>query len=398
MKRDTLLDFLTQRSSPGGTLEFQRVLADLTKEEKADLILDIINESRSAQGISPDVELPGWLKKIGDSKSNQAKQVEKIIDMSPADIENLFKVMKSPSNAELLKKLDPESQQALRSGGLHKDAPLLIDTTLSPRMLSEPLSPETIQRRLLIFQKKNPDVRIEYSQESYGFVFEGTEEQFDQLAAELKITPTSSKFMKEGKSANFDLFKQQIFIKPEGDGSHLIAPKSPEWVAAQAKKFQKDYRDVVKKADYNTDTHVLEYHGPKNFLPNLLRKLGVKPEVIEDYERKSELNSGIWELRFMPFKAEDYLTSWMEGMDARSPKLRDRWEKAFAQAQAASKKAKNFKMKNVSQDPEENDWVLRVQGTLLQVKEVLEVMFDKKLAETIMKEFVPVNYKFKVDG
>ena len=162
MTRWTFLDYLTRRTPQAITARFDFVFSDLTKDQKKQIINDIINITNENTGVVPDAKLPAWLTKLGNLKSNRAKEIEKILDMSPEEIENLFKVIKSPSNSDLLKELDQDSQNLLRKKGIAKDKMLDITDKLSPRMLNPTKSPDEIKNTIQGFKQRHKNTTVEY--------------------------------------------------------------------------------------------------------------------------------------------------------------------------------------------------------------------------------------------
>lgn len=404
MDRNTLLDFLTQRSSPKATREFQRVLAgpfDGIKNwwENKNLISDILETAEEAKGRKH--LFPRWFVNLLQSKDSEAKKVQKILDMSPEELESLFKVMKSPSNSDLMNKLDPETQKLLKETGVAKDRELSIDTLLSPGMLETPLTPEEMKKIIskFAYEKK---LKVTFLEETYDFTFEGTELQFEELSELLKIKSTFSEAIRERKRFDFDTFKQRVYLESSGPNSHLMKAQAPPWVQAQADKFKQQYKDIVKIASFefsSKDGGLLEYQGPKEFFEKLLRTLGVTEEYIANIEKQAAENYGVWNIRFEPSSTKEklegelpYVSAWMGELTKGSTGYRKRWEEMFKALRRLERESSNISLKKEGQTD-----LLVFRGSLAQLKDVFQsIVPDLKLVNPMLEQVEKDKEHFKV--
>jgi hypothetical protein len=397
MRRWTLLHYLTRCTPEPVTAEFNRAFAGLTDTEKKAIIHDIIDTARQQDGETTE-DLPKWMQALIDNKSSKGQQLDKIMDMSASEIENLFKIVRSPSNHELMRDLDPESQKLLREKGYGKDQTLNLETPLSPSMLKDKMSPQEMADFVDRFKKSQPSIKTaRYEPRQKKLVYIGTEEAFDALLEELGVTETFRKAVKEGRETDIDTFKQRIFIKPDDPNSFLYKEQSPEWVQNIAMQFKKQFPDTLKKIDFDITQNVLDFEGPRHLLVEFLNELGVREEVIKDYEKKAEQTSGTWQLRFEPDPKSEkpYLVSWMEGMSSGTPRYRQRIEKAYDAFERITKESKNVKFANLGSESAP-DWVLQVVGNYSQLRDLFTKAFDRNLVDPLVKEVEKNKSKFRV--
>jgi hypothetical protein len=398
MRRWTLLHYLTRCTPEPVTAEFDRAFSALTNSEKRQLIHDISNIAMEDKGLILRSKLPTWVKKFADPKTPQGKDIEKVLDMSASDIDNLLKVMRSPSNNELMRELDPDTQKILRQKGYGKDQLLNLETPLSPSMIKEKMSPQEIADFVSNFKKSQPSIKTaRYEPRQKKLIYVGTEEALDSLLEELGVTETFRQAVKEGRETDIDTFKQRIFIKPDDPNSFLYKEQSPEWVQNIAMQFKKQFPDTLKKIDFDTTQNVLDFEGPRHLLVEFLNELGVREEVIKDYEKKAEQTSGTWQLRFEPDPKSEkpYLVTWMEAMSSGTPRYRQRLERAYEAFKNIAKESKNVRFANLGTE-EAPDWTLQVVGNFSQLRDLFTKAFDRQLVDPLIKEVEKNKSKFRV--
>lgn len=423
-KKDTLLHFLTQRSNPRATSEFQRVIADLSSSQKKGLISDILETIRETEKGTEGIKrspFKNFFKKILNPASKEGKDLEKILDMSPTDLENLMKVMDSPSNAELLKKLDPESQKLIRKEVAEKGSLISVKYILSSNMLVDPMAPTEIEaavKKFLNLKKdkkeleKHPalieDFKAKYNPMTYELSFEGPKEVFNYLVEKLKIKPSSLEFLEKGKPVNFSDFEQKIKLISSGDESYLEQPQSDRWVLEHIERFKKEYPDSIKSITYSRD--ILDYKAPKELLPELLNLLHVKKSIQNSILNKSEENVDDWQLRFRAYSNKPALTSWTEkeispteapiGLDVNlvaEDKAKKEWLNLTQKIESLISKHPEIKWVHLSGDEIYPDMVLSIpKATTTQVSNVLKELFDKQKADVVFKEFMDKKDEFRV--
>lgn len=223
MKRNTLLDFVTQRADRESTAEFHRVLAEEAKRQTPEELKDIFRTLFKTDDInkiqklydtqepmrdlvpkSGSVKFGEFLKKTkesgGKSLWDQAKKMfrgKDPLDMSPTDLENLFRVRHVGAEEGVWK------------------------IQMLPEYMAPELSKPQIKGAVAKFFNENKEFfskadALEYDEATNVISFSGPQQKLDELLKALKVKDPERKSIVEQRQEMTGIFRLPLKVKGDG--------------------------------------------------------------------------------------------------------------------------------------------------------------------------------------